>query len=417
MDKLVIIGKNSLSGTVNISGAKNAVLPAMAATLIAPGIYRIHKVPDLRDTRTMIKLLEIIGAKVVYENGILEVDTRECDNPEAPYELVKTMRASFYVLCPLLARFGYAKVSLPGGCAWGPRPVNYHISGIEKMGAKTELDQGYIIAKADRLKGETITFDTSSVGATGNLVMASVLAEGKTIIQNAAREPEIMFLCRFLNEMGADISGIGTDCLIIHGVDDLQPVEIEVIPDRIETATFLIAGALIGEGVTVAGVESKYLTVVLDKLQEAGCELNIEDKSITIFRKEPLKPVNIVTAVYPGFPTDVQAQWMALMTLAEGSSVITDTIYHDRFTHVAELTRLGARIKLQDNVATVTGVKELRGATVMSTDIRASASLILAALATEGRTDISRVYHIDRGYEKIEEKFRGIGATIWREEE
>ncbi len=417
MDKLVIHGGHPLNGSVKVSGAKNAVLPIMTATIIAPGSYKIKRVPDLRDTRTMISLLEIIGAEVNFEDEILYIDTTKCDNPEAPYDLVKTMRASFYVLGPLLSRFGYAKVSMPGGCAWGPRPANFHVDAMEQIGADIILEDGYIIAKGENLSGGDVLFEVSSVGATGNAVMAAVKGSGRTTISNAAMEPEITCLCEFLNAMGASISGIGTDKLQIEGVSEMKPVNTEIIPDRIETATFLIAGAMAGEKVEVVGAEPNHLQVVLKRLQEAGSELEVKKDSIIIERKGRPRPVSVETAVYPGFPTDVQAQWMALMSLADGNSTITDSIYHDRFTHIAELSRLGADIRLKHNVAEVKGKERLLGAPVMSTDIRASASLILAGLAAEGQTEISRIYHIDRGYEKIEEKFQSLGAEISRESE
>ena len=417
MDKLVIHGGRLLKGSVRIGGAKNAVLPIMTATIIAPGRYKIKRVPNLRDTRTMIRLLEIIGAEVSFEDGTLLIDSTKCDNPEAPYDLVKTMRASFYVLGPLLSRFGYAKVSMPGGCAWGPRPVNFHVDAMEQIGAETILEDGYIISKGEHLRGGEVLFEVSSVGATGNALMAAVKASGRTSIFNAAMEPEITCLCEFLNAMGARISGIGTNKLQIEGVSEMKAVDFEIIPDRIETATFLIAGAMAGEKVIVERAEPNHLQVVLKKLQETGSELEVKKDSITIERKGRPRPISVETAVYPGFPTDVQAQWMALMSLADGNSTITDSIYHDRFTHIAELSRLGGDIRLKYNVAKVKGKHRLLGARVMSTDIRASASLILAGLAAEGQTDISRIYHIERGYEKIEEKFQSLGAEISRESE
>ena len=417
MDKLVIHGGRPLNGSVKVSGAKNAVLPIMTATIIAPGSYKIKRVPDLRDTRTMISLLEIIGAEANFDDGTLHIDTTKCNNPEAPYDLVKTMRASFYVLGPLLSRFGYAKVSMPGGCAWGPRPVNFHVDAMEQIGADIILEDGYIIAKGENLSGGDVLFEVSSVGATGNAVMAAVKASGRTTISNAAIEPEIICLCEFLNAMGARISGIGTNKLQIESVSEMKPVDTEIILDQIETATFLIAGAMAGEKIEVVGAEPNHLQVVLKRLQEAGSELEVKKDSIIIERKGRPRPVSVETAVYPGFPTDIQAQWMALMSLADGNSTITDSIYHDRFTHIAELSRLGADIRLKHNVAEVKGKERLLGAHVMSTDIRASASLILAGLAAEGQTEISRIYHIDRGYEKIEEKFQSLGAEISRESE
>ena len=416
MDKIVIEGNKPLSGSVEVSGAKNAVLPIMTAALIPVGKSKIYRVPELKDTRTMIRLLEVTGAKVSLNENTIEIDSTTVNNPEAPYDLVKTMRASFYVLGPLMARFGRVKVSLPGGCAWGPRPVDFHLKGLEKLGAKLTLKDGYILAEADQLKGNEIRFEFPSVGATGNLAMAAVTAKGTTILHNAAREPEIVQLCEFLNKMGARISGIGTTTIIIDGVNDLHAADIEVISDRIEAGTFLIAGALLGK-ITVNRVELSHLDAVLRKLKEAGCKIIVGNASVTVTPPDKLKPVDMTTAVYPGFPTDLQAQWVALMSLAAGSSMITDTVYHDRFSHIPELSRLGANIRVDKNTAFVRGVDSLTGAPVMSTDIRASASLIIAGLAASGKTQVSRVYHIDRGYEHIEEKFRVLGAQISRETE
>ncbi|SUZ47495.1 uncharacterized protein METZ01_LOCUS349, partial [marine metagenome] len=399
---------------VAISGAKNAVLPIMAAALMGKGRATITRVPDLRDTRTMIRLMEIIGAVCEYENGTLTVDGSIVDNPEAPYELVKTMRASFYVLGPLLARFGEVRVSLPGGCAWGPRPVDFHLKGLEKLGAKITLENGYIIARSERLQGAEIQFEFPSVGATGNIVMAAATAAGTTIIRNAAREPEIVQLCDYLNQMGSNITGQGTTTLIIKGVESLESADIAVIPDRIETGTFLTAGALLGE-ITLKDVYPHHLDSVLMKLKEAGCTIRTTSDTITISPADSIQAVDITTAVYPGFPTDLQAQWIALMTLARGSSMVTDTVYHDRFSHIPELNRLGANIRVDQNTAFVRGVKNLVGAPVMSTDIRASASLIIGGLIAKGTTEVNRVYHIDRGYEQIEDKFSALGAKIWRE--
>ena len=414
MDKIIIEGQNTLSGSVAISGAKNAVLPIMAAALMGKGRATITRVPDLRDTRTMIRLMEIIGAVCEYENGTLTVDSSNVDNPEAPYELVRTMRASFYVLGPLLARFGEVRVSLPGGCAWGPRPVDFHLKGLEKLGAKITLENGYIIARSERLQGAEIQFEFPSVGATGNIVMAAATAAGTTIIRNAAREPEIVQLCDYLNQMGSNISGQGTTTLIINGVESLESADIAVIPDRIETGTFLTAGALLGE-ITLKDVYPHHLDSVLMKLKEAGCTIRTTSDTITISPADSIQAADITTAVYPGFPTDLQAQWIALMTLARGSSMVTDTVYHDRFSHVPELNRLGANIRVDQNTAFVRGVKNLVGAPVMSTDIRASASLIIGGLIARGTTEVNRVYHIDRGYEQIEDKFSALGAKIWRE--
>tara|TARA_B100001996_G_scaffold172331_1_gene131528 strand:+ start:1745 stop:2995 length:1251 start_codon:yes stop_codon:yes gene_type:complete len=416
MDKLVINGGKTLSGKVKISGAKNAVLPIMASSLLAEGITTIKNVPNLRDTRTFIDLLSILGAKCNYENSILSIDASNITSLEAPYDLVKTMRASFYVMGPLLARFGETKVSLPGGCAWGPRPVDYHLKGFESLGAKIDLNQGYILARSDHLTGGKISFEIASVGATANILMAAVLAHGKTSISNAAIEPHIVQLCEVLVKMGADIDGIGTSELIISGVKKLSPVEITVIPDMIEAGTFLMAGATLGD-IELENVDPNHLSIVLEKLYEAGCDISTDSNSISIKRNTAINPVNITTDVHPGFPTDLQAQWIALMSVANGKSVVTESIYLDRFSHVPELVRLGANISLEKNVATIQGQDKLIGAQVMSTDIRASASLVIAALIADGRSDISRIYHIDRGYENIEEKFRFLGADIYREKE
>ena len=417
MDKIIVDGGKQLNGKVKIGGAKNAVLPIMTACILAPGKYTITNVPDLRDTRTMSELLCRIGADVKYENNILQINTENCNSPEAPYELVKTMRASFYVLGPLLSRFGISKVSLPGGCAWGPRPVNYHIEALEKLGANIQLNNGYIIAKGN-LKGEEITFKNTSVGATGNTLMAAVKANGTTIINNAAIEPEISLLCNFLNKMGAEISGVGTKTLTIRGVTELKSVNLfKIIPDRIEAGTFLIATAMTGGSVELIDVNANHLKCVLDNLVVAGSEIDISDNNIKINSSKIVNSVSMVTAPYPGFPTDLQAQWMALMTISRGQSIITDEVYLDRFTHVAELNRLGANIRLNKNKAFINGVPFLKGAQLMSTDIRASASLIISALSAQGISEISRVYHIDRGYEKIENKFMKLGANIWRESE
>ncbi len=413
MDKIIIHGGKPLKGEVTLSGAKNAVLPIMAASLLVGGTTHISRVPDLRDTRTMIKLLELVGAKTHLKGNDLWIDSEHVDTPVAPYDLVKTMRASFYVLGPLLARFGETKVSLPGGCAWGPRPVDYHLRGLELLGAKVTLEKGYIHAKAKRLKGNHIRFDFPSVGATGNILMAAVTAHGTTVIENAACEPEIVQLCQFLNLMGGKITRIGAHKISVEGVKELSPSDVSVIPDRIEAGTFLIAGAALGE-VTVLGGEPGHLKVLLEKLEQTGAKIKISGKKISVRKSDVILPVDVTTAVFPGYPTDLQAQWIALMTIAKGDSVVTDTVYHDRFSHVPELNRLGAEIQVSDNVACIKGRKHLVGAPVMSTDIRASASLIVGGLMAQGKTEISRVYHIDRGYEKIEEKFNSLGADITR---
>ncbi|MFC1620448.1 UDP-N-acetylglucosamine 1-carboxyvinyltransferase [Candidatus Neomarinimicrobiota bacterium] len=413
MDKFIIEGQRFLSGEVTVSGAKNAVLPIMAASLLWPGRYILHNTPDLRDTRTMARLLEMVGASVTLGDSRMEIDTSNCNNPEAPYELVKTMRASFYVLGPLLARFGRCRVSLPGGCNWGPRPVDLHIQAMKKLGATIALEGGYLNAEG-KLKGAHIHFDVSSVGATGNALMAAVLAEGETILTNAAQEPEITALATFLHNMGAHIEGIGTTTLQISGQKDLKATEATIIPDRIEAGTFLIAGAMMGDEVTVKGAHVEHLAPVMEKLQSAGVELTVNGDTVQVSRPSTIKPADVVTAPYPGYPTDLQAQWIAFMTQAEGTCVVKDDIYHDRFAHVPELSRFGARIRLDENIATVKGPSTLIGAPVMSTDIRASASLVLAALAAKGTSEISRVYHLDRGYESMEKKFAQLGADIQR---
>ena len=371
MDKIIIEGQNSLSGSVPISGAKNAVLPIMAAALMGKGRATITRVPDLRDTRTMIRLMEIIGAVCEYKNGTLTVGGSIVDNPEAPYELVKTMRASFYVLGPLLARFGEVRVSLPGGCAWGPRPVDFHLKGLEKLGAKITLENGYIIARSKRLQGAEIQFEFPSVGATGNIVMAAATAAGTTIIRNAAREPEIVQLCDYLNQMGSNISGQGTTTLIIKGVESLESADIAVIPDRIETGTFLTAGALLGE-ITLKDVYPHHLDSVLMKLKEAGCTIRTTADTITISPADSIQAVDITTAVYPGFPTDLQAQLMVLLCKSKKLSIISEEIFENRFMHVAELNRMGAKIITKGNKAIIEGNTNFKSAELMATDLRAS---------------------------------------------
>ncbi len=419
MDKFIISGGKPLSGTVAISGAKNASLALMPATILAQGKFHLHRTPDLRDILTMSQLLESMGLQLSLENGTMTVDTAHIDKFEAPYEHVKKMRASIYVLGPLIARFGRAKVSLPGGCAWGPRPVNLHIEGMKKLGAEIELEAGYIVATAKRLRGARILFDVSSVGATGNVVMAAVLAKGTTLIENAAQEPEIVQLTEFLVAMGARIEGVGTGRLEIEGVDELRATDITTIPDRIEAGTFLVAAALAGKkggSVRVEKCNPHHIGALLVKLQDAGARIASGADWVEIQPPEKIQPVNATTAIYPGFPTDMQAQWIALMSLAGGTSVITDTVYFDRYMHVPELIRLGANITMKENIATIVGVQKLIGAKVMSTDLRASASLILAGLVAEGTTEVLRVYHIDRGYEAVEKKLQALNADIRREQ-
>ncbi|MGA9116125.1 MAG: UDP-N-acetylglucosamine 1-carboxyvinyltransferase [Bacteroidota bacterium] len=414
MDKFVIRGGRRLSGRVRISGAKNASLALMPAALLARGVVRLANTPRLRDVATMASLLEVMGVQAEQKGDTLTLDTSRVRSQEAPYAHVKKMRASIYVLGPLVARYGRAKVSLPGGCAWGPRPVNLHLEGIRRLGADVRLEGGYIVASAGRLRGATVHFDISSVGATGNTLMAAVLARGGSIIENAAVEPEITTLACFLQAMGARIAGVGTSRLEIEGVDELRPSDWTTIPDRIEAGTFLAAGAVTGGAVSLEGAEPDHLRAVQARLEDAGCTFTRDDAGLTLSAPERLRPVDVTSAPYPGFPTDMQAQWIALMASAEGTSVVTDTIYHDRFKHVPELVRLGADIEMKENAAVVRGKRPLTGATVMSTDLRASASLILAGLAARGTTEVLRVYHLDRGYEAIETKLQGLGADIER---
>jgi UDP-N-acetylglucosamine 1-carboxyvinyltransferase len=414
MDKLLITGGRPLEGTVRITGAKNAALPVMAATLLAPGVHRLRNVPRLRDTQTFARVLELLGAKVTFEGNLLTIDTQGVNSVEAPYELVKTMRASIYVLGPLLARFGQARVSLPGGCAWGPRPVNLHITGLQAMGAALDIEHGYIVGRNVKLKGATIGFDVVSVGATAQLMMAAVLAEGTTVLENVAVEPDVTALGEVLVACGARIDGLGSRRLAIRGVSALRPIDTTIIPDRIEAATFAAAAAMTGGRIRLEGVVPDHFEAALRKLEETGCAIQRNADSVAVSGPPRPKAVNVVTQPFPGFPTDMQAQMIAVCAVAEGTSVIEDTIYLDRFTHVPELARMGARIELKGNVAVVRGVERFSGAQVMATDLRASASLVMAALAAEGETLIDRIYHLDRGYEALEKKLGALGARIKR---
>lgn len=415
MDKFIIRGGKKLSGKVKVSGAKNSSLALMPATLLNSGINTIRNTPEVNDIYTMIKLLNQLGVESEFAKHELKLDTSNITSQIAPYELVKKMRASVYVLGPLLSRFGYAKVSMPGGCAWGPRPINLHLEAMKKLGAEIILDEGYIIAKAKKLHGTKIHFDVSSVGATGNTLMAAVLAKGTTLITNAAIEPEIILLAEYLNSMGARINGIGTTSLEIEGQDQLNPGTITNIPDRIEAGTLLIAGAVTNSKISLESVNVNHLDALLVKLEDTGVKLLYDNNILTIDSvNNSIKSVDVTTAVYPGFPTDMQAQWTAYMTLAHGIATVTDSIYSDRFNHVPELNRLGANIELINNGAVIKGVKKLKGAKVMSTDLRASACLVLAGLAAEGSTEVLRIYHLDRGYQRIEEKLRMLGADIER---
>jgi UDP-N-acetylglucosamine 1-carboxyvinyltransferase len=414
MDALVIRGGRKLSGRVEISGAKNAALPVMAATLLAPGMHTLRNVPQLSDTRTMARVLEKLGARVDFRGHTCRIDTSNVDSVEAPYDLVRTMRASIYVLGPLLARFGAARVSLPGGCAWGPRPVNLHLEGLKAMNAGLDIEHGYIVGKDVRLQGTSFDFEVVSVGATAQLLMAATLAEGTTELNNVAIEPDITALADILVACGADIDGIGTRRMRIRGVRSLQPIDASIIPDRIEAATFLGMAAITGSSIILERCDPRHLGSVIETLERGGCEVVAGTDDLTIRGPQRPAAVNVTTEPFPGFPTDMQAQIMAVCSIADGSSAIKDTIYLDRFTHVPELARLGADVKLQDNVALVTGVERLQGAPVMATDIRASAALVLAALVAEGETRISRIYHLDRGYEAFDEKLTRLGADVER---
>ena len=417
MDKFVINGGKTLSGSVRVSGSKNSSLALMPATILSSGKSVLGNTPELNDIYTMSKLLKHLGSEIIFKDEVLEIDNSGISEFTAPYEHVKKMRASVYVLGPLLARFGKAKVSLPGGCAWGPRPINLHIEAMKKLGANIDFIDGYIIAEAKKLNGAKINFDVSSVGATGNAMMAATLAKGTTRINNAAIEPEITQLAQFLSKMGAKINGIGTNTIEIEGVSELKPTEITTIPDRVETGTLLIAAAITNSEINLIDTSSEFLEAVLIKMEDAGCVVSREKNKLTLNAKNvELKPISITTSIYPGFPTDMQAQWTALMSVVRGVSTVTDTIYFDRFKHVPELNRLGAQIVIDQNTAVVTGVKKLKGAKVMSTDLRASASLVLAGLIAEGTTEVLRVYHLDRGYQRIEEKLQTLGADIQRVE-
>ena len=415
MDKFVIQGGKKLSGKVKISGAKNAALAIMPACLLNSGENILGNIPEVNDIYTMTKLLNHLGVKSQFENHKLKLDSSNIISQDAPYEHVKKMRASVYVLGPLLARYGYAKVSLPGGCAWGPRPINLHLEAMKKLGAEVELNDGYIIARTDKLRGAKINFDVSSVGATGNTIMAASLAKGSSLIQNAAIEPEIVNLCEFLNKMGARIEGIGTSILNIEGVEELSSADLDIINDRIEAGTILIAGALTKSKIEIELNNSEHLDAVIMKLEDSGVKVLRNNNIVSVDASNiDIKSIDISTGIYPGFPTDVQAQWTAYMTMSGGTVTVTDNIYLDRFKHVPELNRLGADIEIIGNSAVIKGVDKLKGAKVMSTDLRASASLVLAGLAAEGITEVLRIYHLDRGYERIEEKLKLLGADIER---
>jgi UDP-N-acetylglucosamine 1-carboxyvinyltransferase len=414
LQKIIIQGGVPLVGEVQISGAKNAVLPLLFATLLAAGQSEICNVPDLRDIDTAVALLNILGAPTERSGDCCQVDATTIQSVEAPYDLVRTMRASVLVLGPLLARCGHARVSLPGGCAIGARPIDQHLKGFEALGATITLEHGYVEARAERLQGAHIMFDMPTVGGTENLLMATALAEGESIIENAAREPEIVQLAAALTSMGAKIEGAGTARIQIQGVSSLQPLKISVMPDRIEAGTFLIAGAMTRGNLLVRGARQRDQEALVQKMLEAGVEIVVEADGLRVIGPERLRPVDIRTSAFPGFPTDMQAQFMAMMALAEGTSRVSENVFENRFMHVCELQRLGADISIDGHSAIIHGVKQLHGAPVMATDLRASACLILAGLAAENTTEVSRIYHLDRGYERIEQKLAQLGACIKR---
>ncbi len=418
MDKLVIEGGNRLEGQVTASGSKNSALPLIAAALLPEtGTTVLERIPDLKDTRTFRKLLDFLGADTSFAEGRMEINAANLRSIEAPYELVKQMRASIYVLGPMLGRFSKAEVSLPGGCAFGPRPIDLHLMAMEKLGATISIENGFIKATVPggRLKGGPIEFPISSVGATGNALMAAALADGVTTITNAAAEPEITALCDHLIAMGTMIEGTGTSKLIIEGKKELKAVTFTNIFDRIETGTLLAAAAITGSSITITDTDPSHMASVLRKFETAGCHIATENGTIHLKSPDILLPTDIIANPYPLFPTDMQAQWIALMTQAKGTSQIIDKVYHERFNHIPELNRLGAKIEIHNNEAIVHGPVELTGTKVMSTDLRASACLVLAGLVAKGTTEVLRVYHLDRGYERIEDKLRQLGASIRRE--
>lgn len=415
MDKLVIQGGSPLNGEIRISGAKNSALPILCAGLLAETPMRLSNIPHLRDVNTTLLLLAHMGMQVAVDESMnVTLDAGNIHNPLAPYEMVKTMRASVLVLGPLLARFGRARVSLPGGCAIGSRPVNLHIKGLQAMGAEIHIEHGYIEARADRLKGARIFMDLVTVTGTENLMMAAVLAQGTTVLENCAREPEVVDLAECLTKMGARIEGAGTDVITIHGVDRLQGCDHAIVCDRIETGTYLVAAAMTGGKVRLNNARADLLEAVIDKLREAGAKVDYDQNSITLESDGKLKAVSLRTAPHPAFPTDMQAQFMALNTVASGVSQVTETIFENRFMHVQEMRRLGADIEVDGHTALVRGVEHLDGAIVMATDLRASAGLVLAGLVARGETTVERIYHLDRGYERIEEKLSKLGARIRR---
>lgn len=418
MTYLEIEGTNQLNGKVSISGAKNAALPLIVSSILAKNEVKINNIPNVADIKTLISLLENLGARVNFQNNIALLNTNTLNQTIAKYDIVRKMRASILVLGPLLARFGHCEVSLPGGCAIGQRPIDLHLLALEKMGANIQIKQGYVVASGN-LKGNEILFDKITVTGSENIIMAAALAEGKTKILNVAKEPEVIQLCEVLKDAGLDIKDIGTDELEIYGTGGelLEFKEFSVIPDRIEAGTYLCAGAITNSKITLDKVNASHLSAVLAKLHQMGFETLIEENSITLLPAKEIKPIEIMTSEYPGFPTDMQAQFMALALRANGTSIIDEKLFENRFMHVSELLRMGADIKLNGHIATIVGGKELNAADVMATDLRASSALILAALAAKGTSKVHRIYHLDRGYENLEEKFKGLGVKITRLEE
>ena len=414
MDKIIIEGGHEIKGAVKISGSKNAALPILISALLTDGVNEYENVPQLRDIQSTIDLLRHLGARIESSAGRVSIDAGGISSHEAPYDLVRKMRASILVLGPLLARLKRARVSLPGGCAIGARPINLHLKGLERLGADIELKHGYVEARVDKLKGAEIYFDVATVGGTENLMMAASLAEGTTILRNAAREPEIAALADTLNDMGADVQGAGSSVITINGVESLTPVKTAIIPDRIEAGTFMVAAALTGGDIVVENCEPEHLGASINKLRLAGVTVEVGDRTLQVCGGDRITGIDIKTLPFPGFPTDMQAQFMVLMTIAKGQSLISETVFENRFIHISELKRLGADITVNGNTAMVRGVPNLSGAPVMATDLRASASLVLAGLVAVGTTEISRIYHLDRGYEALEKKFFRLGAAIRR---
>ncbi|MCD4715797.1 MAG: UDP-N-acetylglucosamine 1-carboxyvinyltransferase [Desulfobacterales bacterium] len=418
MDKIVIKGGKPLNGSVKVSGAKNAALPIIAACLLTGGNHQLENVPCLRDIETIKRIMSKLGVVFRDEEGTLEVNSDDLQGHEAPYDLVKTMRASILLLGPLLARYGSAKISLPGGCAIGARPINMHLKSLVSMGVDVYLDHGYVNARVDQLKGADIFFDIPTVTGTENIMMAAVTARGKTVLKNTAKEPEIRDLADMLRSMGADIEGDGTDTIVIRGVEDLRPARHTIIPDRIEAGTFMIAAAMTGGHVKVEQCRPEHQEALMEKLEAAGADISVGEDSVLVSGPDTIESIDLKTMPFPGFPTDLQAQFMALMCIAKGWSMIRETVFENRFIHVGELRRMGADIEINGNQALVRGKARLFSAPVMATDLRASASLVLAGLVAEGgRTEVQRIYHLDRGYEALEKKFKDLGADIWREKE